>query len=159
MLHSVKKHFQKNMVKGMHLTDDEAHDPATCKACLKGKQTWAPIPKESDIQNPSMLHRIYLDLVGPIEPCGRGGEWYFMMFLDGHSHYLKVVLLKSKSEVEGHLKSVIKHAEVETGQWLNHFQSDGGGEYMSMSLKEYFVLKGIYHEITNLDTVMYIDYI
>ncbi|KAF5363875.1 hypothetical protein D9756_000060 [Leucocoprinus leucothites] len=53
MLHSVKKLFQKNMVKGMHLTDDEAHDPTTCKACLEGKQTRAPIPKESDVQNPS----------------------------------------------------------------------------------------------------------
>jgi len=100
------------MVKGMHVTDIDSHDSGTCKACLESKQTRAPIPKVSDVQNPSVLHRVYLDLVGPIEPRGRNGERYFMTFLNSHSHYLKVVLLKSKNEAEEQLKSLIEHAEV-----------------------------------------------
>jgi len=140
MLRSVKRLFQQNMVKGMHITDIDSHDSSICKACFEGKQTRAPIPKVSDVQNPSVLHRVYSDLVGPIEPQGRNGERYFMTFLDGYSHYLKVVLLKSKNEVEEQLKSLIERAKVETGCRVNFFRSDGGGEYSLDSLKKYFKL-------------------
>jgi len=75
-----------------------------------------------------------------------------MTFLDGHSHYLKVVLLKSKNRAEEQLKSLIEHAKVKTGYHINFFRSDGGGEYSSDSLKKYFKLHGIYYELTNPDT-------
>ena len=115
MLRSIKRLFQQNMVKGMHITDSDSHDSGICKACLEDKQIQAFIPKVSDVQNLSVLYRVYSDLVGPIEPQDRNGERYFMIFLDGHSHYLKVVLLKSKNKAEEQLKSLIEHAEVETG--------------------------------------------
>jgi len=38
MLRSVKRLFQQNMVKGMHITDIDSHDSGTCKACLEDKQ-------------------------------------------------------------------------------------------------------------------------
>jgi len=72
-----------------------------------------------------------------------------MKFLDGHSYYLKVVLLKSKNKAEEHLKSLIEHAKVETGCCINFFRSDGGGEYSSDSLKKYFKLYDVYHKLTN----------
>jgi len=75
-----------------------------------------------------------------------------MIFLDGHFHYLKVVLLKSKNEAEEQLKSLIECAKVETGCRVNFFRSDGGGEYSLDSLKKYFKLHGIHHELTNPDT-------
>ena len=75
-----------------------------------------------------------------------------MTFLNGHFHYLKVVLLKSKNETKEQLKSLIERAEVETGCHVNFFRSDGGGEYSSDSLKKYFKLRSIHHELTNLDT-------
>ena len=152
MLRSVKRLFQQNMVKGMHITDSDSYDLGICKACLEGKQTQASIPKVSDVQNLSVLHRVYSDLVGPIEPRDRNGEYYFITFLDGHSHYLKVVLLKSKNKAEEQLKSLIECAEVETGCCVNFFRSDGGGEYFSDSLKKYFKLHGVHYELTNPDT-------
>jgi len=39
MLQSVKRLFQQNIVKGMHITDSNSHNSGTCKACLEGKQT------------------------------------------------------------------------------------------------------------------------
>jgi len=95
---------------------------------------------------------VYSDLVGPIEPQGRNEECYFMTFLDGHSHYLKVVLLKSKNEAEEQLKSLIERAKVETGCCVNFFRSDGSREYSLDSLKKYFKLHGVHHELTNPDT-------
>jgi len=56
---------------------------------------------------------------------------YFMTFIDGHSQYIKVKLLKTKDEAVEKLMALIEHAEVETGEWVDYFQSDDGGEYSS----------------------------
>jgi len=48
---------------------------------------------------------------------------------DGHSRYIKVELLKTKDEAEEKLIALIECAEVETGERVNYFRSDGGGEY------------------------------
>ena len=61
-------------------------------------------------------------------------------------------LLKSKAETCEALKVLIEHAEVETGEHLNYFCSDGGGEYESKELASYFESKGIHHEKTNTYT-------
>jgi len=63
-----------------------------------------------------------------------------MTFFNSHSHYLKVVLLKSKKKTEEQLKLLIEHAKVETGCHINFFRSDGGREYSSDLLKKYFKL-------------------
>jgi len=39
-----------------------------------------------------------------------------MTFIDGHSQYIKVELLKTKNKVEEKLMALIEHAEVETGE-------------------------------------------
>ena len=56
---------------------------------------------------------------------------YFMTFIDGHSQYIKVELLKTKDEAVEKLMALIERAEVETGEWVNYFQSDGDSEYSS----------------------------
>ena len=56
---------------------------------------------------------------------------YFIIFIDSHSRYIKVKLLKTKSEAEEKMIALIECAEVETGKWVNYFRSDGGGEYSS----------------------------
>jgi len=75
-----------------------------------------------------------------------------MTFIDGHSRYIKVELLKTKDEAEEKLMALIEHAKVETGEQVNYFQSDGGGEYSSGQFAKYLKSKGIHHEFTNPDT-------
>ena len=104
---------------------------STCIPCLKGKQTWDEILKESSTKHPHILHQIYSDLCGPMQTQSCHGELYILTFIDGNTHYVKVKLLKSKAETCEALKVLIEHAEVETGEHLNYFHSDGGGEYES----------------------------
>ena len=75
-----------------------------------------------------------------------------MTFFDSYSYYLKIVLLKLKNEAEEQLKSFIEYAKVKTGHYVSFFRSDGSGEYSLDSLKKYFKLHSIYHELTNPDT-------
>jgi len=48
--------------------------------------------------------------------------------------YVKVKLLRSKDETCKALKALIERAEVETGERVNYFRSDGGGEFGSKEL-------------------------
>ena len=61
-------------------------------------------------------------------------------------------LLHTKDETCAALKAFIEHAKVETGERVNYFCSDGGGEYGSKVLATYFESKGIHHEKMNAYT-------
>jgi len=54
-----------------------------------------------------------------------------MTFIDDHSQYIKVELLKTKDKAKKKLMALIEHAEVEMSEWVNYFRSDGGDEYSS----------------------------
>ena len=70
-------------------------------------------------------------MCGPMQKMTQDGHHYFMTFIDGHSRYIKVELLKTKDEAVEKLIALIEHAEVETGKQVNYFRSDGGGKYSS----------------------------
>ena len=139
------------MVTGMEIGSDDATGH-TCVPCLEGKQTWDNIPKKSTTVHPRILYRIHSDLCGPMETKSHQHEKYFLTFIDGNTHYVKVKLLRTKDETCAALKAFIECAEVETGEHVNYFHSDGGGEYGSKVLATYFESKGIHHKKTNTYT-------
>jgi len=75
-----------------------------------------------------------------------------MIFIDDHSQYIKVKLLKTKDEAKEKLMALIEHAEVETSKRVNYFWSNGGSKYSSGQFAKYLKSKGIHHEFTNPDT-------
>ncbi|GBE82734.1 hypothetical protein SCP_0411190 [Sparassis crispa] len=148
---SVLKMVRKGMVKGMSIVGEKVSN-VTCKPCLHGKQTRQPIPKESDVENPCVLHRTYSDVCGPMQTQTRSGHRYFITFIDGHTHHLVANLMKMKDEALSHFKAFVERAEVETGQRANILRTDGGGEYESKEFEAYLKEKGIHHEKTNAYT-------
>ena len=77
------------------------------------------------------------------------GKFYFLTFIDGNAYHVKVKLLVTKSETCQTIIALIKQAEVETGEHINFFHSDGRGEYGSNELAAYFESKGIHHKKMN----------
>ena len=141
------------MVKGMEIDKhNDKNETHQCSTCIKGKMTWQPIPKVSDIKNPRILHYVYSNIYGPMQKITQDGHRYFMTFIDGHSWYIKVKLLKTNDEAKEKLMALIEHAEVETGEQVNYFRSDDGSKYSSGWFAKYLKSKEIYHEFTNLDT-------
>ena len=129
---TVKKLFKKQMVKGMEINKhDDKNETHQCSTYLKDKMTQQPIPKVSNIKNPSVLHHVYNNICGPMQKMTQDSHRYFMTFIDGHSRYIKVELLKTKDEAKEKLMALIERAEVETGKQVNYFRSDGGGKYSS----------------------------
>ena len=150
---SILKLLKKGMVDGMAISDSEEAHEGQCIPCLKGKQHRAVIPSESNVESPRVLHRTYSDVCGPMETTARRGYHYFVTFIDSHTHRLIVKLIKLKNEVPKLTKEYLERAEAETGECTNYFRSDGGGEYRSTALQDYFKSKGIHHEMTNVYTL------
>ena len=87
-----------------------------------------------------------------MQTCSCQGKFYFLTFIDGNAHHVKVKLLVTKSETCQTIIALIERAEVETRECINFFHSNGGGEYGSNKLAAYFESMGIHHEKTNAYT-------
>ena len=153
-IQSILKLLKKGMVDGMDISDSEqTHNEEHCIPCLEGKQHRVMIPTESNVESPQVLYRMYLDVCGPMETTAQRGFHYFVTFVDGYLHHLVVKLIKLKSDVPKLTKEYLERAEAETGEHMNFFHSDGGGEYGLTALQDHFKSKGIHHEMTNAYTL------
>ena len=105
---SIERLYQKHMVRGMEITDFRNHTyKEICVPCLQGKQLRNAIPKVTHSENHGILYWVSLDLCGPMETQTPHREKYFLMFIDGNSHYLKVKLLRLKSNTFSAIKALI----------------------------------------------------
>ena len=87
------------MVTGMEAeTEEDGAAYTHCISCLKGKRTRDVIPKKSDVENPRRLHRIYSDVCGPFDVEGYSRCRYFVTFVDGFSHYVRIKPIRTKDE-------------------------------------------------------------
>ena len=46
---------------------------------------------------------------------------YFIIFINGHSQYIKVELLKTKDKAKKKLMALIECVEIEMGEQMNYF--------------------------------------
>ena len=139
------------MVTGMEISPGNIKGPM-CVLCLEGKQAQDKIPSQSNSIHSQVLYCIYSDLCGPMQTQLHQGKYYFLTFIDGNTHHMKVKLLVTKSKTCKIITALIQHAEGETGEWVNFFHSNGGGEFGSKELADYFESKGIHHKKTNAYT-------
>ena len=150
MICSVLRLRDLSMVTGMEITGDAPDNiDGKYEACLKGKTTRNVILKKSDIENPRRLHRIYSDVCGPFDVEGYSQCQYFVTFIDGFSHYMRVKPIKSKDEAPRALMEWITWSEVKTGKRANILRTDGDSKYMGLEFQGWLKLRGMYHEVTN----------
>ena len=86
------------------------------------------------------------DLSGPIR------KKYISTIIDVYSRFLSIKIVKHKSEVAQHVMDWVKWAQTQTQAKVKHFHTDGGGEYMSNALKQFFIDNGTTTSVTTRDT-------
>ena len=74
---------------------DKNHVDSKYIACITEKTTQNVIPKKLDVKNSRRLHKIYSDIYGPFDIKGYSWCQYFVTFVNGFSHYVRI-----KSEVK-----------------------------------------------------------
>jgi hypothetical protein len=130
--HLNKKDLQKLLEDAHIRVKMEQEAPSkVCEACVLGKIKRKPFPKASQSRMPQRLKLIHTDVGGPIHPTSRGGNKYFITFIDDYSRKAEVHLLKSKDEALSAFKKFKKRAENHTGEKVAFHRSDNGGEFLS----------------------------
>ena len=67
----------------------------------------------------------------------RGGFFYFITFIDDHSSYGYLYLMKHKSESFEKFKEFRNEVEKQTGKCIKILHSDRGGEYVLDQFKDH----------------------
>ena len=128
-----------------------------CSACVYGKSTRAPIPKERASRVKHVLDLVHTDVCGPFPEPSLGGSLYFVSFVDDHSRYAWVYPIAAKSDVFERLKSWLAMVENQIGRKLKSLipgktlkvlQSDNGGEFLSKAMIRFLQERGIQHRLT-----------
>ncbi|KMQ87616.1 retrovirus-related pol polyprotein from transposon tnt 1-94 [Lasius niger] len=92
--------------------------------------TKAPFPKKSERQT-ELLEIIRTDVCGPMRVESIGKSKYFITFIDDHSRWCVVRMLKRKNETFEVFKHFKATVENQTGRRIRYLQSDNGKEYVN----------------------------
>ena len=148
-LAGVKKLLSGNLVTGLKL-DSHADPDLVCEACKAGKMHANPFPiSHSRASRPLQL--VHSDVHGPLKVSTQQGYRYWITFIDDHSRFKAVYLLKRKSEAFAAFKQFRAWAENVTGERLGSLRDDKGGEYMSREFEAFCIDHGIQrqHSVRN----------
>ncbi|KAI5350435.1 hypothetical protein L3X38_003326 [Prunus dulcis] len=117
-----------------------------CEECVQAKQTRNSFkPVERNTQILELIHSYVCD--SNRSPT-RGGNKYFVTFIDDFSKYCHIYLIKTKDEVFNKLKIYKSEAENQLEKKIKRLRSDRGGEYTSNELGVFREEHGIIREVT-----------
>lgn len=107
-----------------------------CTSCIFAKSHRQPF-QSSMPQADRLLYCVHSDVVGPFHIPTPNGNRYFVTFIDEHSRFAKVYLIKHKSDVFDTFKEYIAESDRHTGKQLCILKCDHGGEYSSSRLRAF----------------------
>ena len=136
---------------GILVQHDTPDRRAVCEACIMGKMTQFPFSR-STTRTSHAGELVLSDVKGPFDTRGIDGGWrYFVTYVDHHTRFTKVYLLRHKSEQLHAFKTyeaTVTNKFQTTIKCIESFQSDNGGEYLSNEGRRYFAERGIEHRTT-----------
>lgn len=142
--------FKKNMsadAKSVSKTLKDAGAPAHCEACVLGKHKRSAIPITAHDRATRPLHRVHVDLCGPMTPA-RDGSLYLMLVVDDCTRYTWMAALHTKAQAFDAFKRYVAMAEAEHSTRVSSIRSDNGGEFLSTAFNAWLSEKGIQRELT-----------
>ena len=114
-----------------------------CPECELTKSRRKPAPKEAITRADQPVYRLHADLSGRKLQSLQGYR-YYLIVVDDCSRYRWVRMLRNKSDAENEVCALIEAVEREKAPAkVSVFRSDGGGEFITASLKEFFKQRGI----------------
>ncbi len=133
--HSRLGYINYSSIKGlMHLNlipKSEIKNNDKCEICVEAKLPKKPFHSVS--RDSDLLELIHSD-VCDLGRTSRGGNKYFITFIDDLSRYCHLYLIKAKNEVLNKFKVYKAEAENQLDKKIKILRSDRGGEYTSFEL-------------------------
>ena len=125
-----------------------------CGGCTQGKSHRAPLgkgkpPEWSEATHP--MQRWDVDLIGPM-PESLGSNRYALLAVDCYSSKKMIGFIAKKSDAQHLLRDWYHAAKTYHGRPLQEIHSDGGGEFMSHELLDFWSNEGVKVSITTPHT-------
>nr|GEV27769.1 retrotransposon protein, putative, Ty1-copia subclass [Tanacetum cinerariifolium] len=117
-----------------------------CEICVQVKMKRIPFTKVD--RQSEMLELVNSDICELNGQLTRGGNWYFITFIDDFSIYTYVYLLKLKDHAFETFKIFKAKVENQRGKKIQILRSDRGGEYFSTKFSSYCESQGLIHQRT-----------
>ena len=121
--------------------------PESCLACSRGKLILRPAKesREKDLQ--PFLHRIQVDICGPISPPS-GPFRYFMVMVDSTSRWSEINLLSTRNHAFAKMLIQLIRMQVRFPEYsVKDIRVDGAGEFTSKTFYDYCSAQGIKLEV------------
>ena len=112
-------------------------DLQACGVCTVGKSKQQAHPKQAtyDVQHAFQL--VIVDLMGPIKPAALGGYSYVTKFVDQHTKWKEIFLIKTKPQALDALELYNKALVIPNNTRLIRLRADKGTEFTSSAFKQY----------------------
>ncbi|KPJ11482.1 Retrovirus-related Pol polyprotein from transposon TNT 1-94 [Papilio machaon] len=137
--------LRQGMASGINYT---VSDYTPCVACLKGKQSRLPFPKQSYTRATEKLGLIHSDLCGPMSVNSFSGAKYLLTFIDDYTRMTFGYFIRNKSEVLPVFKIFKKFVENQTNLKIKMLRTDNGREYVNKDFQLFLQEHGIKHQTT-----------
>lgn len=129
----------------------QPYNISDCSGCKLAKFSALPFNRSISVSS-TPFDLIHSDVWGPSPVATKGGFRYYVSFIDDHTRYCWVYLMKHRSEffeIYTTFRALVKtqHSAV-----IKCFRCDLGGEYTSKKFCELFALDGTIHQTSCTDT-------
>ena len=121
------------------------HESSFCESCVEGKSHRLPFQQSTGKRANHPLELIHSDVCGKIGTQSLGAGEYFITFVDDHTRYVWVYILKHKGEVLQRFQEWKALVEKSSRRKIKTLRS---GEYTSTEFASYLIKEGIKHELT-----------
>ena len=131
------------------MTLQNKHVPEFCQGCVLGKShrhSFVTPPIRTPSSTPGYL--LHANICGPMAHISLGGALCYLLFKDDYSGYRHIFCIAEKSDALRCFQDVYSDIFRDTGNNLQIFRTDGGGEFTSKKFQDYHSQKGIRHETT-----------
>lgn len=142
---SIKELARSKMVNGLDVNVNEESE--FCEPCAMGKIHRLPF-QPSTRRAEHRLEVVHNDVCGKIGTKSLSGAEYFVTFIDDHTRFAWIYVIKHKDEVFQRFQEWKAQVEKMTGKKVKALRSDNGGEYTSNEFTSFLTEEGIKHEQT-----------
>jgi hypothetical protein len=132
---------------------DASSEPEFCKACVQGKASCLPFPKESQTKFTKYREKVVTDLWGPAQVQSLSGHSHYHLHHDMYSAEERVTFLKKKSEAFDSFRKYEAWLKKERNpNGIKCYGSDRGGEFTSTEFNNHLEREGMVRHITVHDS-------
>lgn len=137
---------------GIHVKPNDfigkSHDGSVCEHCMAGRQTRLPHKPSETERSTTPLHRLHVDLCGPMHEESLSGSRYYLLVIDEATRFSALQPIANKSDAADRLLILIDQLERRAGTKVVNIRSDRGGEFINEYLTDELNKRGIKQELT-----------